>query len=303
MLQLRAYVDSPTADRILPVLSSAAGVRHVERVDPSNRGLATAITADVTPDAADVALDILTNEGIEPDDVYLVRFEPVSPRERRALPWLHGQGDTFSWAELVGSATANARPIVRYLVAMGAAGSIAAVGVATANQILVVGAMAVSPDLLPVSALCVALATRRGRLALLAFLTLAVGLAMAGMVAAATAAVLEASSFLDHGLGNGGLGTLTTADVTTVLVAIAAGIAGMLAFETRSATAVGVAISVTTVPAVAYFAVAAVVGQGNDAWGAFVVLDANVLTLVVAGTLTVLVQRWFRACRDRTVAA
>lgn len=302
MLQLRAFVDGETADRILPTLMRAPGVRHVERVDPAAPGLATAITADVPADEADAALDVLARSGVSADDVYLVRFDPVSPLEHRTLPWLRRHGDTFSWAELLGFARVNAQPIVRYLVAMGAAGSIAAVGVATANQILIVGAMAVSPDLLPVSALCVALAAAQGRLALRAFVTLVAGLALAGIAAAATAAVLYATGFLDHRLGSGGLGTLTTADVTTVIVALAAGIAGMLAFETRSAAAVGVAISVTTIPAVAYFAVAAVIGQGSDAWGAFVVLDVNVVTLLAAGTCTVWIQRWFRSRHERRPA-
>jgi uncharacterized membrane protein len=82
-----------------------------------------------------------------------------------------------------------------------------------------------------------------------------------------------------------------------VIVAFAAGVAGMLAFETRAAAAVGVAISVTTIPAIAYFAVAVVADDDNDAWGALGVLATNVLVLLTAGTLTVAVQRALRARR------
>jgi len=99
--------------------------------------------------------------------------------------------------------------------------------------------------------------------------------------------------------GSGGLGTLTTTDISTVIVAFAAGVAGMLAFETRAAAAVGVAISITTIPAIAYMAVAVVADDPNDAWGALGVLVTNVLVLLAAGTLTVSIQRMIRARQER----
>jgi uncharacterized membrane protein len=74
-------------------------------------------------------------------------------------------------------------------------------------------------------------------------------------------------------------------------VAFAAGVAGMLALETRASSAVGVAISVTTIPASAYLGVAAGVGQIDKAWGALLVLAINVSMLLLAGCLTLLVQR------------
>ncbi len=113
--------------------------------------------------------------------------------------------------------------------------------------------------------------------------------------------MLDRAGFLDHSLGSGGLGTLTTPDITTVIVAFAAAVAGMLAFETRAAAAVAVAISVTTIPSVAYFGVALILGDDNDAFGAFAVLTTNVVTLLAAGTLTLWVQRQARlrmASRD-----
>jgi uncharacterized membrane protein len=57
------------------------------------------------------------------------------------------------------------------------------------------------------------------------------------------------------------LAGLSTVNISTPIVAFAAGIAGMLALETRASSAVGVAISVTTIPASAYLGVAAGVGD------------------------------------------
>ena len=60
--------------------------------------------------------------------------------------------------------------------------------------------------------------------------------------------------------------TSPTTDYSTVLVALAAGVAAMLSFETRASAAVGVAISVTTIPASAYLGVA--IGGGGIEHGA-----------------------------------
>jgi hypothetical protein len=48
----------------------------------------------------------------------------------------------------------------------------------------------------------------------------------------------------------------THVNASTILVALAAGVAGMLAVATRASSAVGVAISVTTIPAAAFLGVA-----------------------------------------------
>ena len=96
-------------------------------------------------------------------------------------------------------------------------------------------------------------------------------------------------------LGDGGLGVLPSVNAATVTVAIVAGVAGTLAFETRSSSAVGVAISVTTIPAAAYLGATAALPGEDRAIGASAVLAVNVTMLVLAGTLTLLVQRLIAA--------
>ena len=302
VLQLRVFADPATADVVVPILVGASGVRHVERSDPIDATLQTLVTADLDAETADEALAALAGAGVPRSDVYLVRFDPITPLALAGSAWLPRAGDSFSWTELLATARANARPVARYLAGMAAAGSIASVGVVTVNTILIVGAMAVSPDLLTLSAICVGLAGRRWRLLTRAGVTLLAGFLVAALFAGITGAILDHTGFL-HALGSGGLGTLTTTDITTVLVALAAGVAGMLAFETRAAAAVGVAISITTIPALAYFAVAVVADDPNDAWGALGVLVTNVLVLVAAGTLTVAIQRTVRAHQERRAPA
>ena len=75
----------------------------------------------------------------------------------------------------MGQARANSRPLARYLALINVAAVIAALGVITSSSILIVGAMAVSPDLLPICATCVGLVGRRSRLARRSFVTLTLG--------------------------------------------------------------------------------------------------------------------------------
>jgi uncharacterized membrane protein len=92
-------------------------------------------------------------------------------------------------------------------------------------------------------------------------------------------------------VGENGLAGLTTVNSSTFVVAVAAGIAGILALETRASAAVGVAISVTTIPASAYLGVAAGVGEVGKASGALAVLAINVAMLLVGGSLTLVAQQ------------
>ena len=80
-------------------------------------------------------------------------------------------------ADVLGQARQNSRPVARFLAFMIVAGVIAAFGVIDGNQTLIVGAMAVSPDILPVTAACIGRSrAAAGSLAARAFLTVVVGL-------------------------------------------------------------------------------------------------------------------------------
>ncbi len=168
------------------------------------------------------------------------------------------------WADVLGTAWLNARPFASYLAFMFVAGVIACYGVIDGNTILIVGAMAVSPDLLPITAISVGIVGRRPTLAGRALLTLALGLAVASAAAAIFALAQDQFDLIPAGFDlqeTGVLGSLTSVNDETIAVALAAGVAGMLALETRASSGVGVAISVTTIPAAAYLGVAAGLGE------------------------------------------
>jgi uncharacterized hydrophobic protein (TIGR00271 family) len=286
VLQLRVYGASSRIAQVAERVAALPGSRHVLVTRDGDAGAAMA-TADVSGDAADAALEAMRELGVPPEDVELLRIDSIGPATgRRPLGGV-------VWADLLSQAGANARPLARYVVFMAAAGVIAAFGVIYDNQILIVGAMAVSPDTLPITATCTALVLGRWRLAGRALATLVVGLAIAGVVAGVMTALLDVLGLLSAGfdVGESGLEGLQTVNVSTPIVAFAAGVVAILALETRASAAVGVAISVTTIPASAYLGVAAGVGEASKALGALLVLTINVAMLIAAGCVTLLVQR------------
>jgi uncharacterized hydrophobic protein (TIGR00271 family) len=303
VLRLRLSVDSGRAGRVAEALDRTGGVRRLVSVPAETSDGEVVISADVTPRGADQVMGIIEQLEVAPEDYLLTRIDVVAPGPvgvRRSEDI-----DDFAWVEVVEEARANARPLARYVALMMVAGLIAALGVMTGNGILIVGAMAVSPDLLPICSTCVGIVGGRGRLARLAFATLALGLAIAVVVAAGVTVLLDLMGILsgDFELGQGGLGTLANVDYSTVLVALVAGVAAMLAFETRASAAVGVAISVTTIPASAYMGVAAGVGELANAGGAAIVLAVNVTLLILSGSLTLAVQRRLNVRRRTEVSA
>jgi len=186
-------------------------------------------------------------------------------------------------------------------VFMVSAGIIAGFGVIEVSEVLIVGAMAVSPDAMPIAAACIALVGRRAGLAVRAITTLVVGLGAAALAAAVLTFSLDLLGLLPatFEVGEAALAGLTSVNATTIGVASAAGVAGMLALETRASAGVGVAISVTTIPAAAYLGVAGGVGELDKVWGALAVLVVNVAMIQVGGAATLLTQRRLTRRRRR----
>jgi uncharacterized hydrophobic protein (TIGR00271 family) len=291
MLQLRVYVSPERADVLAHHLDAMVGVHHV-LVGRRTLGGKTELTGDIEAETADAVLDVLHGQGLAPEDAVLWRAASVQPLgwQRRGVP----AKEAAIWTEVLGRAHEHARPGLRYSLYMLAAGVVAGVGVSTGSSILVVGAMALSPDLLPIAATAVGIVERRHRLAVTALLTLGIGLAIVAVSAAAATVVLRVFDQIspDLALADTVLGpSLTTVGVGTILVALAAGMAGMLAYEPAGRVAVGVAISVTTIPAAAYVGDAVALSGYQQAGGALLVLTVNVVGIIAAGTGTLFVQR------------
>ena len=154
MMQLEVFGESALMARVAESLIERDGVSRVRCVDAAQAGHAV-VTAGVRPRSVDPVLDDLRRLGVKAPDTVLTRVEVVD--------WAASTRPEVSLvlADVLGQAWLNARPVARYLALMVVAGVIASYGVIETNTILIVGAMAVSPDLLPITAIGVGILGRR----------------------------------------------------------------------------------------------------------------------------------------------
>jgi hypothetical protein len=173
VLQLRAFATPQQADAAGAQLRAVAGVRHIT-VGASTLVGSVVLTGDVVDDV----LSVLDDLGFGPDDVTLWRTTGIQPWawQRRSADL---RPDAAVWAEIASRAAGHSRLAGIYVLYMVASGVVAGVGVLTGSSILVVGAMALSPDLLPISAAAVGLLERRWRLMTRALATLVAGMTVA----------------------------------------------------------------------------------------------------------------------------
>jgi uncharacterized hydrophobic protein (TIGR00271 family) len=286
VIRIEAFGESRAMADVAQLLDETEDVSRVTLAATTRPGQAV-VTATIHPRAVDEVLQRVRRLGVADADVTLMRLEVLGRSKADASE------AGLVWEDVLGMASRNSRPIARYLVFMLSAGLIASYGVLEYNVILIVGAMAISPDLLPITAVGVGLVDRRLRLAARALTTLVVGMAFASFAAVASAFAQDRFNRIPSGfnIDSTVLGSLTHVNNETIVVALAAGVAGMLALETRASSGVGVAVSVTTIPAAAYLGVAVGLGRTSEAGGALAVLGANVAMLVVAASGTLALQR------------
>jgi uncharacterized hydrophobic protein (TIGR00271 family) len=285
VLQLRVYGEPAAMAAVAERLDALPGMRHVRLAESASRGTAL-VTVDVRAEAADRALTTLDALGVAADDIALVRLDTIGPGAAA------GDVTGLVWADVLGQARARARAGARYVILMAAAGVIAGLAVVNDSSTLIVGAMAISPDLLPVTAACTGIVFGRRRLFVRGLAALVAGLAVSGAVAAVVAAFLDGFGLMPAGFSLHEYSAAQThVNTTTILVAVTAGVAGMLAVETRASAAVGVAISVTTIPAAAFLGVALGIGELRNSLSALAVLGVNIAMMLIGGSATLALQR------------
>jgi uncharacterized hydrophobic protein (TIGR00271 family) len=298
MLHLRVTVPSDRSGDLEARLHSTPGVAHVAVLrGVSTRPPGDLILCDVAREAADGVVEWLQAEDVHRHGAITVgdAGTVVSDAAARAEAEAPGHGtDALVWEELEARAREEVRPTASLLVLMVVATMIAAVGLLLDSPVLIVGAMVVGPEYGPLAAVCVAAVRSRWRAAGAAMTTLLLALGGGAAAAFVLSALLRATSVAPDGydLSDRQLTAfISEPDVLGVLVALLAGIAGMLALtEARSGTLVGVLVSVTTVPAAANIGLAAAYGEGPEVIGSAVQLALNLLGLLVAGTATLIVQ-------------
>ncbi len=184
MFNLRAYMDPDRFDEVTRVLHAHEGARHIVLSGTTMDTNVSLITAELDDAVADAVIEELTALGVRADDLSIARVQVVRPMTQEGYSIeLESQTDTLVWSEVTDEAVDNIGLRPSYLAYMAVAGVIAAFGVIDRSAVLIVGAMAVSPDLLPLTAASVGIVARRGWLFGRAIGTLLPGLATAVLTA------------------------------------------------------------------------------------------------------------------------
>ncbi|MEJ7876562.1 MAG: DUF389 domain-containing protein, partial [Solirubrobacterales bacterium] len=182
-----------------------------------------------------------------------------------------------------------------FLAFMVVATLIAAVGILTDQVILIIGAMVVGPEFGPLAGLCVALVHKRPDVARRSLTALAVGFPLAILASLVLTLAIDVASLVPDGFSQDKhpfTDFISSPDEFTVIVAILAGVAGVLSLTSaKSGALVGVLISVTTIPAAANIGVAIALGDGSDGLGAALQLGLNLVAIVLAGLAVLFFQR------------
>ena len=202
--------------------------------------------------------------------------------------------DAVVWDVVEDHAREDARTSFAYVAFLVLATLIAAVGRLQDQPVLIVGAMVVGPEFAPMAAISLALARPRISLLPQAITTLVGGYVIAVAVSTFVWWVVDVGGGVDESRLHHGPRTdfIIQPGVWSLVIAVLAGVAGVLSLTTdKSSTLVGVFISVTTVPAVAVVSLAVATADWTIGLRALEQLGINVLGIIVAGTVTLLVQR------------
>ncbi|GGR72159.1 hypothetical protein GCM10010252_08300 [Streptomyces aureoverticillatus] len=309
MLHLRLITPADRTDAVVRLIEKTPGTTHLAVVSGAARNPSGDIVmCDVAREAGDElieglrALEVHKHGSIALENIDL----SLSLRADKAEDEAPGEGaDAVLWEHLTDATHEESTLSVTYVAFITLATMIAACGVVLDNAILIVGAMAVGPEFGPLAGFCTALVQRAPRLALRSLIALLVGFAVAILVTVGFSYFMDAVDLFDGAAldaARPNTNFIYRPDWFSFVVAVLAGAAGTLSLtSSKSGALVGVAISVTTVPAAANAAVAFSYGKYNQAWGSTEQLLLNLLGIVLAGTVTLLTQKLLWAWqRERT---
>ncbi|MFJ9540341.1 DUF389 domain-containing protein [Streptomyces sp. NPDC101225] len=301
MLHLRLITPSGTTDDVVRLLERTVGTAHLVVLPGVARDPAgDLVLCDVAREAGDELISTLRGLGL--DETGSITVEDIdltlSRRADQAEENAPGEGvDAVLWEGLAEATHEESTLSVTYVAFITLATMIASCGVVLDNAILIVGAMAVGPEFGPLAGICTAIVQRAPRLALRSLIALLVGFAAAMAVTVGFSLFMDAVGLFTKAqleAGRPNTGFVYAPDWFSFVVALLAGAAGTLSLTSaKSGALVGVAISVTTVPAAANAAVALIYSDANQAARSTEQLLLNLLGIVLAGTLTLLAQKYF----------
>ncbi|TWT82685.1 hypothetical protein CA13_41480 [Planctomycetes bacterium CA13] len=235
--------------------------------------------------------------------VLLLSVEATLPRptrqEKEATEKSKKSLERISREELFDDISQGARISRVFIAQTVLATLVAAIGLLRNDTAIIIGAMVIAPLLGPNVSLCLATALGDINLAKVSLKTNAAGLSIALFVS-----LLIGSMFLiDPTIPS--IAARTEVALSDIILALAAGCAGVLAFTTGApASLIGVMVAVALLPPFAVFGLLLASGEYHAASGALLLTATNVICVNLAGVLTLAVQglrprNWWEAKRAK----
>lgn len=299
MVHLRIVVPADRTDRALELLLGADTVCNVVRLDGvARRPDGDVLLCDVAHEDASIVIADLKGIDVHRDgsialeniDSALSQFAvDAAQRAEGAV------SDAVVWEQVEEKSSESVELSGVFVVFMMLAALLAAIGIYLDSPLLVIGGMVVGPEFGPIAGVCVAVVQRRRSLAVRSAIALAVGFPLAILSVFAAVLALKGVGVMTPSLEaeeNSLAVSIASPDVFAFLVAVCAGIAGVLSLSTaKSGALIGVLISVTTIPAAADMGLSAAYADWSAFRGSTGQLALNLGAVLLAGTLTLSVQR------------
>ncbi|MGZ8802728.1 MAG: DUF389 domain-containing protein [Mycobacterium sp.] len=297
MLHLRVIAPEDIREDVLEVLRRQVGVANIllfpgAAIDPQG----DEITADIARECANAVIKELKGLDVQHRGAITlgVLDTVLSTRAHEAEDEAEGEAaDALVWDELISRTREDSTLSVTFVMFLTLSCLLAAIGVITDSMVTIIGAMVLGPEFGPLAAVSVAIVQRRGELVRRAAIALLVGFPVAMGITALLTLAAEAVGWvsLDTVRHVDDVDFIFQVGPTSFVVALLAGAAGMLSLvSSKSAALVGVFISVTTVPAAGFAAVAGILGDWDVAARSATQLAVNLVGIVLAGVLVLVLR-------------
>jgi uncharacterized hydrophobic protein (TIGR00271 family) len=307
-LHIRVTSPPESIGTVVTAITAMAGVANVVIVPKAQRPAGDAMQFDVTLSAANAVFARLRE--LEPHlhgpiavhDVDAVLGTELLPRRPRLL----SRDLPPIWELVTARIRADAVYAPSFYLLLLLAGLIAATGILTNSQILIVGAMVVGPEFSAIMAVALGLDRRDRRTISAGLLALLVGFAAAIVICLLFGLCIRGLGRTPHLYAHGirpVSDLINSPNLFSVIVAIVAGLVGVVSLtQSRTGALIGVFISVTTIPAGADIGLSLAYGSWHEAGGSAEQLLLNVILLIVVGAGGLRVQRRLWRRRDMRTA-
>ena len=309
MVHLRIVAPREAAAHALELLEGSGSVCNVILLEGAARKpTGDVILCDVAREDASVIIEDLKELHIPEQGSIAMEYIDTQISDAADRAEKHAPGlpsDAVIWDDVEHRSQEMTALSLTFIAFMVLSMLIAAVGIMLDQPILIVGAMVVGPEFGPLAGLCVALVEKRPALVRRSLAALAIGFPVGVAATVVVTLLLDAAGLVPTEFrtdgGRGLTDFISHPDFFSFFVAYIAGTAGVLSLTSaKSGALIGVLISVTTIPAAANVGLAGALGDWSEAGGAAQQLGLNLAAIVLAGVITLFLQRrWYVVRRVR----